>query len=421
MKGWQEDKITNLCDKIFSGGTPNTKNPEFWNGEFNWLSSGETRNKFIGSTEKSITSAGVKNSSTRLALKGDLVMACAGQGHTRGQISFCLIDTYVNQSITTLRANKTLLSELFLFYCLSSRYQYLRDLSGSNSIRGSITCPMLGGIKIKYPALETQQKIATILSNYDNLIENNEKRIKILEKMAKLIYEEWFIKFRFSGHEKIKMIDGGTEFGKIPEGWNRGKLKNLYNFLPGFAYLSKDFKKDGKFGLIKIKNLDNSFVDIENVDKLDVEKEKFKLFGGDLLLAMTGAKIGKIGLIPNVSRPIYLNQRVGKFVHNNKLITNNFLIYTIAKSYLFQKYIKNISLSSSAQPNISGSQIEDYPMILPSEHILIKFNDIVEPLFELFLRLQQKNQNLRKTRDLLLPKLISGEIDVSKLEIQLNI
>ncbi len=273
---------------------------------------------------------------------------------------------------------------------------------------------------IPKPSIVIQQKMSTILSNYDNLIENNEKRIKILEQMAKMIYEEWFVKFKFPGHEKIKMIDSKTEFGKIPEGWEVGKLKQIYSFLPGFAYKSKDFNLKGKFGLIKITNLNNYFVDVEKVDHLNFEKDRFELVEGDFLIAMTGAQIGKVGLVLASKNRIFLNQRVGKFVINNDAITNNMLIYVLAKSDDFQKYINNISLSSSAQPNISGTQIEDYKMILPNKELLKKFNDLLYHLFDLLLRLFNKNQNLRKTRDFLLPKLISGEVDVSELDIKLS-
>jgi len=273
---------------------------------------------------------------------------------------------------------------------------------------------------IPKPSIVIQQKIATILSNYDNLIENNEKRIKLLEQMAKLIYEEWFVKFKFPGHENVKMIDSKTEFGKIPEGWEVGKLKKIYSLLPGFAYKSNDFNPDGKFGLIKIRNLDNQFIDIENVDHLNVEKERFELVEGDFLIAMTGAQIGKVGLMPKLNDRLFLNQRVGKFVINNDFLTNNMFIYLLVKSEDFQKYVNNVSLSSSAQPNISGTLIEEYKMILPNNENLKKFNDLLEPAFFCLLSLRAKNQNLRKTRDFLLPKLISGEVDVSDLDIKIS-
>ncbi len=123
---FKEYLLEEVTEAIFSGGTPSTKNELYWNGEFNWLSSGESRNRIIKETEKKITLDGINNSSTRLAKKYDIIMASAGQGITRGQTSFLNIDTYINQSIVALRANDDKLDARYLFYNLNSRYSELR-------------------------------------------------------------------------------------------------------------------------------------------------------------------------------------------------------------------------------------------------------------------------------------------------------
>ena len=133
--------ISDYADKVFSGGTPTTSNESYWNGEFKWLSSGETSQKYIVDTEKTITQQGVENSSTRLASKYDTVIASAGQGHTRGQTSMLLTDTYVNQSIIVVNADNVL--KPFIYWNLCGRYEELRVISNSNSIRGSLTTKMI--------------------------------------------------------------------------------------------------------------------------------------------------------------------------------------------------------------------------------------------------------------------------------------
>jgi len=130
-KGWRVGTVGDLCTDIFSGGTPLTSNPKFWNGKHPWLASGETRTSIIVKTEKSITDEGVVNSSTRLAKKYDIVIASAGQGHTRGQTAITLIDTYINQSVIALRAEVY----GYLFCNLRNRYNELRAISDSSSIR----------------------------------------------------------------------------------------------------------------------------------------------------------------------------------------------------------------------------------------------------------------------------------------------
>ena len=133
--------ISDYADRVFSGGTPTTSNESYWNGSFKWLSSGETSQRFIVDTEKTITQEGVDNSSTRLASKYNTVIASAGQGHTRGQASMLLTDSYVNQSIIVVDSEKIYMP--FIYWNLCGRYEELRVISNSNSIRGSLTTKMI--------------------------------------------------------------------------------------------------------------------------------------------------------------------------------------------------------------------------------------------------------------------------------------
>ena len=138
-KGWEIKRFEEITEAIFSGGTPDTRNTEYWNGDYSWLSSGETSDHYVLKTEKKITKKGIENSSTRLAKKGDIVMASAGQGKTRGQVSLCLIDTYVNQSVNVVRPKNSIVPNSYLFFNLLLRYPQLRAISDSFSIRGSLT------------------------------------------------------------------------------------------------------------------------------------------------------------------------------------------------------------------------------------------------------------------------------------------
>jgi type I restriction enzyme S subunit len=149
-EGWEVGCVGDITEKIFSGGTPNTKTEAFWNGELNWFSSGETRNLIIVDTDKRITEKGAKESSTKLAIYGDILIASAGQGHTRGQTSFCAIDTFINQSVISIRAKDLLLSS-WLFFNLSRRYEEMRSISDSHSSRGSLTTKLLSGLSILMP------------------------------------------------------------------------------------------------------------------------------------------------------------------------------------------------------------------------------------------------------------------------------
>lgn len=171
-KGWKIDNIGGLSDKIFSGGTPNTSTEEYWNGALNWFSSGETRNALIIETEKKITATGVKNSSTRLSVAGDILIASAGQGHTRGQTSLNTIDTYINQSVVCIRPIKPSYST-WLYFNLSSRYTEMRAISDSHSIRGSLTTKLISSMKVASPTDELISLFDINCSVFISKIKNN--------------------------------------------------------------------------------------------------------------------------------------------------------------------------------------------------------------------------------------------------------
>lgn len=163
--------VGNYAERIYSGGTPMTSNAAYWNGTFGWFSSGETRNRFVISTEKTITQAGIDNSSTKLATKYDIVMASAGQGFTRGQTSMLLIDTYVNQSVIVIKSERNILP--YLFWNLANRYDELRAISDSSSIRGSLTTKMIAAFEIPLAKAQSLQAFADFAWSVIPQIENN--------------------------------------------------------------------------------------------------------------------------------------------------------------------------------------------------------------------------------------------------------
>ena len=163
--------IGSYAERIYSGGTPTTSNAAYWDGSFGWFSSGETRNRFVISTEKTITQAGVDNSSTKLAAKHDIVMASAGQGFTRGQTSMLLIDTYVNQSVIVIHAERNILP--YLLWNLANRYEELRAISDSSSIRGSLTTKMIASFEIPLANDESLQAFADFSWSVIPQIEKN--------------------------------------------------------------------------------------------------------------------------------------------------------------------------------------------------------------------------------------------------------
>ena len=170
-KGWSYGIFSDISKRIYSGGTPNTKEESYWNGLLPWMSSGETRNSFVTNTEKSITELGVEKSSTKLANKYNTVIASAGQGFTRGQTSLLLIDTYVNQSLIVIDGCEEF--ELFNYINIKLRYNELRAISDSHSIRGSLTTKMISALGTIIPSIEILKKYNSIIKPIIDIIENN--------------------------------------------------------------------------------------------------------------------------------------------------------------------------------------------------------------------------------------------------------
>ena len=297
----------------------------------------------------------------------------------------------------------------YLFYYLDQDH-VVKWLEGRaiGSTMLNLNTSIMRSVNINFPDLQSQEKIVSTLSAYDDLIENNNRRIELLEETARQLYKEWFVRFRFPGYEHVKIIED------IPEGWTNGCIGDIARVCSGYAFKSKDWLDEGN-PVIKIKNITSfNAVDISECQCIDdnvAEKaNKFKLTAGDLLIAMTGATVGKIGIMPTSDRTFYLNQRVGKF--ESKLgrdVTSLLLPFFNSKEA--QASILNLA-GGAAQPNISAKQIESIKLTIPPESILNAFLDEIENLFSLRLNLIDQNSRLTQARDLLLPKLMTGEIAV---------
>lgn len=414
-------KLKDLSINIFSGGTPSTVNEEYWNGDFYWLSSGETKNPYIRKTEKTITQLGIDKSSTRLAKVGDVVIASAGQGKTRGQVAYCLVDTYINQSIIAIRTNPILLDSKYLFYNLTSRYNELRLLSDSSSSRGSLTVKIFEDLNVSIPKLEKQKKIAKFLSNYDDLIENNNRRIKILEEMAQKIYKEWFIDFKFPGHETTTFKD--SPLGKIPNDWEVKKVVELSTLSKGKSYKSSELvdKKDGlPFLNLKCVERDGGF-----------KREGLKWFCGkyndnhivlpeDIIMAVTDMTqerklVARPARIPhNWYKKYIMSMDLVKLVANNDI--NKTYLYSLLKYSNFSDEVKNHANGVNVL-HLNPQNIEQFELVVASEPLRNNFGEIAKRIFNQIDVLYLKNENLKQTRDILLPRLISGEINVGNMEV----
>ena len=396
---WKSCKIGDL-GKIFSGGTPSTKIKEYWDGDLNWLSSGETRNTYIYTTDKFITEEGANNSSTKLANKGDIVIASAGQGFTRGQSSMVMIDTYVNQSVIVISPNDKV-NNHYLLYNLKFRYPELRQLSDHASTRGSLTTKIIKGLDINLPDLNTQNKIATIIQYFDKKIETNKRINKNLEELMHVLFKKYF-------------IDNNPFYVENDENWNIIKLKDL---IIRNRDKINDFDNWKDELLIDLSNMPRFSIAISNFDKgKKFTSNIYKLNKYDLLFGSIRPYFGKVGFSP-------INGVVTGTVHSFKPIDDIYysLVLSLISSKTFINYTVSVS-KGTKMPSVKWDDFINYEFAIPDDLSKIgEYNKILLPLIHKIEKNILEIQRLTKLRDTLLPKLMSGEIDVSEVNCDLKI
>jgi type I restriction enzyme S subunit len=244
-------------------------------------------------------------------------------------------------------------------------------------------------MEINLPPLPVQKNIASILSAYDDQIENNIRRIKILGEVAQMIYREWFVNFRFPGHEKVKVVDSGI--GAIPHGWRVGALQDAVVLQRGFD-LPTAQRQPGTVPILAATGINGTH---------SVAKVK----GPGVVTGRSGS-LGVVLLVLDDFWPL-----------NTTLWVKEFRQSTPAHAYFTLNNLKLSGFNSGAAvPTLNRNDIQNLPLILPETKVLDAFDDCVMPLFRLQNNLKATNANLRQTRDLLLPKLMSGEISVEHVE-----
>ena len=306
------------------------------------------------------------------------------------KIWFANKDGGCSNDVLVFRAKENI-HPLFLYYQLSKDAFFDDMVAGSNGTkmpRGNKTSIL--EFKLQIPPLPTQRKIASILSAYDDLIENNLKRIKLLEEKA-------FVTYKLLMNSE-KLIEG--------------KSGDLADVKSGFAFKGTDWTDEG-YPVIKIKNIGNNDIDLKDCslipENIAEAAAKFKLNAGDLLIAMTGATVGKIGMMPRTETSFYLNQRVGVF--KPKVANAELFLFCFYNESFAKDAIQSLA-SGAAQPNISGGQIESIKLFYPKLEIVSKFGYSIKNHFELIWNLKQQNAKLREARDILLPRLMNGQIEV---------
>jgi len=349
---------------------------------------------------------------------GDIVIARTGNstGET-ATIKDDSVDAVFASYLIRFKINPQIADYNFIDFSLRSKRwkMFVKSIKGG-SAQGGANANNFAEYPINLPPLPEQKAIADMLASFDEKIELLREQNKTLETLAQTIFKEWFVHFNFPDqHGKPYRSNGGemveSELGLIPKGWRVGKIKDFVNILSGFAFKSKDFVEDGRYGLVTIRNVqDGSFVK-DTKDRLNTLPAKMPAYchlrTGDILLSLTG-NVGRVCHV--IGKAYLLNQRVAKLQAKEKTAFG--FVYLFFRQSSVLNEMENIS-SGTAQQNLSPIKTAELDAIIPNLGVLNEFSSIVNPMIEKILSNEEEIQTLSKTRDTLLPKLMSGQVRVN--------
>lgn len=393
--------------RVVTGKTPPTADVGNFGAEFPFLTPTDMQGtKWARRTERGISTAGALKLRSQVPARS-VAVSCIGW--QMGKAILTDRPTYTNQQINTIIPNKVADAE-YLFYYFATRREELLSIGSAGGVRTPIISKSsFEAIKIDLPHVVVQRRIASILSAYDDLIENNTLRIAILEEMAHRIYEEWFVRFRFPNRRKVSMVD--SKLGPVPRGWTVGALSDIAVLIT--RGIAPKYDDDANGLVINQKCIRGQQLNLAEARRQSkyVPTEKI-VQQGDVLINSTG--VGTLGRVAQILREIAdctVDTHV-TIVRRAQGCDPEFL--GLALLYR-QPYFEAQGVGSTGQTELSRSRIAETLLVIPPAAVQQQFGRVVGPIRLLAAELQAKNDILRATRDLLLPKLISGELDVSSL------
>ena len=295
-----------------------------------------------------------------------------------------------------LRAKKKKTTADYVYYL--SQTHYVRQLA-VNSMTGAsgrqrADAKFIGNIKWDFPEVGIQSKVADILSAYDNLIENNNKRIKLLEQMAENLYKEWFVRFRFPGYEDVEFENG------IPKGWKIESLSDIANIIMGQSPESENYNTNC-IGLPFHQGV-GSYGDFYLIDGVYSTKGN-RIAEANSIIFSVRAPVGRINITLN---KIILGRGVAGI--NSVKGYNAYLLWMLKNRFQQEDIIGNGSIFAS----VTKKELFGFKMFMPNEDLIQKFDSIASGIESVMRNISLINSNLKKQRDMLLPRLMSGKLEV---------
>jgi type I restriction enzyme S subunit len=387
---WERYSIEDLCNNVTSGGTPLRSRAEFYDGgTIPWIKTKEVNFNRIYDADEKITEKGLDNSSAKLIPENSILIAMYGDGKTAGRCAINRLPVTTNQACCNLVINTKKADPNFMFYKISTLYETFKGLKVGGS-QQNLNSKTIREFNIEIPSLPTQHRIASILSSYDDFIENNLKRIKLLEEKAVLGYqliakteklEEFFIE------DVCITLGGGTPSTSNPQFWQDGEV---------IWFSPTDLTKHSSIVL-----LDSE----KKITELGLQKSSAKFLPPKTILMTSRASIGYFGLI---NKEASTNQGFINIIPH-KEHHSAYMLFNLKSRK--EEIIGHANGSTFLE--ISKGKFRQMKIKIPiDDNVLIEFEKEFELIFNMIENLLKQNTKLREARDILLPRLMSGEIEV---------
>ncbi len=415
-------KLGEIADYVGSGMTPLRSNELYWkSNDIPWLKTEQLGEYKIFDTKEYISNLALKECNLKVYPKNTLSIAMYGEGKTRGNVSILAKEMTTNQACCNLIVNKTIADYKFVFYYLKNSYNVLRSLS--SGIRKNLNSEDIKNFEISLPPLESQQKIAAVLSTLDDKIALNRRMNAKLEQMAKRLYDHWFVQFDFpnAAGKPYKSSGGKMDYNEvlkreIPVGWEVTSLKECINHInTGLNPRDNFVLGNGNIKYVTVKNLTESgMIDFSNCDLIDEEARSMvhnrsDIKTGDILFASI-CPLGRCYLINEEPKDWDINESVFTIRPNYKNMSSQFLYNILRDEYYVRKMTQKAT--GSIFKGIRVDDLEKMEIVLPSKEIIDSFTVKITPLLNQQAKLQRESMKLSEMRDKLLPLLMNGQAEV---------
>jgi type I restriction enzyme S subunit len=405
MTEWREVAIGDLCVRTTSGGTPSRRRPEYFctpPDGVPWVKSQELTDRRISRAHEHITESGLRRSSAKL-LPPDTVLV-AMYGATVGQLGYLAIPASVNQAICALIVDPDQTDPRFLYYALMhARGELIAHAHGA--AQQNLSQDRIRAFTLRVPSsVEEQRAIGSVLGTVDDLIENDRRRIELLEEMAREIYREWFVRFQFPGHEDAPLVEART--GRIPADWEVRRLADVADITMGQSPPSRYYNEEG-VGLPFHQGVTNFGWHFPE-DRKFCTTDGRRAVAGDVLVSVR-APVGRTNVAPH-------DLMVGRGVAAIRSRTGcQSLLFRILRHSTFAE--EDAIGGGTIFKAIGKTELQNVPVLVPPEDVAMEAERVFATNLEMVRVLTLQAARLGELRGLLLPKLISGQIDVSRLDL----